>query len=125
MRLVLLICLMASTSWTNEIPNIAGVWTDAPAETIKNAYMVVSQSGSKLKMVHHLEWNGKSFVEEGKGTIDQDGKIQWKVIVTTQIPGWATAGDHSLKFDPKSDKLVGEYKDNKGNVGPLAFYKLR
>ena len=107
------------------IPQVAGVWTDAPAATIQNAYMIISQTKTKLKMVHHILWNGKPFVEEGQGTINAQGEIEWKVIVTTQISGWATAGTHKLKFDPKKGTLEGTYHDNKGNKGPLVFHALK
>lgn len=107
------------------IPDVAGVWTDHPAPTITNAYMIISQIGSKLKMVHHLTWKGQPFIEEGVGTINADGYIQWDVIVTTPIPGWATAGQHKLKYESNKGTLKGTYHDNKDNEGPLFFHRLK
>lgn len=120
----LILILLVSTGFTEEIPNIAGVWQDEPSETTQQAYLLISQEGTQLTMVHHLIWNGQTFVEEGQGTINESGQIVWKVKVTTQIKGWATEGTHTLSYDPKSQELNGEYLDNKGNKGPLKFMKL-
>lgn len=131
-KLFVLTMLLCVSTWGAEsaqsptvIPQVDGVWQDAPAATIQDAYMIISQTGDQLKMVHHLRWNGKPFVEEGQGTIDASGKITWKVIVTTQIPGWATAGTHTLKYDADKGTLKGEYHDNKDNKGPLVFHRLK
>ena len=121
--IITLLMLTFSFSADSKIPDVSGLWQDKPASTLKDTYLLVSQSGTQLKMIHQLVWNGKPFIEEGIGTINSQGEIEWKVIVTKQIEGWATAGTHTLKL--KDGKLIGKYKDNKGNVGPLEFHRTK
>ncbi len=110
---------------TGELPYVAGIWHDSAAVDgpQQNGTLVVSQDGNSVAMSHTLEFNGQPFAEQGSGRIGMDGTIRWSVVVTLQIPGWATAGEHTLRLDADGRKMRGEYQDNKGNRGPMVFIR--
>ncbi len=104
--------------------NLTGIWTDSNSTAFQNCYAIFSQKGDKITMLHYLEFNGTSMVEEGKGKVTGN-TVSYDVIVTKAIPGWATTGKHSLVLSADGNTLRGTYTDGKGNTGPLVYKKLR
>lgn len=129
MRILLtsLLILISSYSFSqnkqNEM-NITGWWADSNSTNFTNGAMLISQLKNVVTIVHYVEFNGTSMVEEGKGTILKN-KVQYKVIVSKSIPGWSVEGEHFLTLSNDGKTLRGIYKDNKGNVGPLVFKRVR
>ncbi len=64
-------------------------------------------------------------IESGKGKYNAKKNVFIiKLKVTKTIAGWADEGTHVLTFDPKDQSLRGYYEDNKGNKGPLVFFRV-
>jgi hypothetical protein len=101
-----------------------GVWSDAGTQEFQYCYLVIAQEGSTLHTAHYLEFKGMPMVEYGVGTV-KDGVATIKVTVTKAIPGWATAGVHTLRMSADGNVLRGEYVDTKGNKGPIAYGRFR
>jgi hypothetical protein len=105
-------------------PDVNGIWTDVAGPNFANTYLVLAQDGNEVHMAHYLEFKGMPMVEYGQGSFDK-GKIVLHVKVSKPIPGWATAGTHTLQLSEDGDSLKGEYADSLGNKGPLEFKRLR
>jgi len=103
--------------------NVTGIWVDSNSTAFQNCYVIFSQQGSKITMLHYLEFNGAPLVEEGKGSITGN-TVSYNVIVTKPIEGWATTGKHCLVLSADGNTLRGTYLDGKGNKGPLVFKKM-
>ena len=102
--------------------SITGLWADSNSAAFTNCHAIFSEKDGKVSFAHYLEFNGTGMVEEGKGTITGN-KVQYDVIVTKAIPGWALAGTHILTLSDDGKKLSGIFKDAKGNTGPIVFVK--
>jgi len=102
--------------------SIAGLWEDSNSTSFQHCYLIVSEQGKDLTTAHYLEFNGKPMVEQGTGT-REGNKVVVNVKVTLAIPGWATAGTHTLFVSDDGKTLKGEYADAKGNRGLLVFKK--
>ncbi|MDF3035992.1 MAG: hypothetical protein K0S28_1266 [Paucimonas sp.] len=107
-----------------ETQDVNGLWNDAAGPAFSNAYLILAQEGREVRMAHYLEFNGTPMVEHGQGFID-DGNVVLQVRVSKPIPGWATAGTHTLKLSDDGVSLKGEYLDSRGNKGPLEFRRAR
>ena len=101
---------------------LSGLWKDSN-RTLNNAYAIFSVEGSQLEMMHYLESGGKAMVEKGRGKLI-GRRLDYFVVVTKQIPGWAMTGEHFLTLSNDGRTLRGAYEDEKGNVGPLVFKKV-
>lgn len=128
MKKILLLFLFSS-AWNISFSqtttcDLNGLWTDSNSTAFKNGYIIYSQERSKITFSHYIEFNGNPMVEYGKGKI-KGNKVEYKVKISKVIPGWATAGVHSLVLAPDGKTLRGIYKDSKGNSGPLVFKRVR
>ena len=106
----------------NVADQLSGLWKDSNS-TLNNAYAIFSVEGSQLEMMHYLEYNGKPMVEKGRGKLI-GRRLDYFVVVTKQIPGWAMTGEHFLTLSQDGKTLRGAFEDEKGNVGPLVFKKV-
>lgn len=104
----------------NTQQDLNGLWTDSNSASFQNCYIIFSQQGNKVKMMHYLEFNGTPMVEQGEGTIEGN-KVSYDVVVPKAIPGWATTGKHIFILSPDGKTLRGIYQDGKGNTGPIIF----
>ena len=104
--------------------DLNGIWSDASSQAFQYCYLIIAQEGSTLHTAHYLEFRGTPMVEYGIGSV-KDGDIKLQVKVTKPIPGWATAGVHTLHLSEDGNVLRGEYTDDKGNKGALAYGRLR
>lgn len=125
MRLILGLLLLSSVSFAQ---NINGVWVDSAGSAFTNCTAIFSIEKDSVYFSHYIEFNGQPFVEHGKGIViykqkDNLFRILYNVTVTLPIPGWSTAGIHSLELSADGKTLRGTYSDNKGNKGPLVFKK--
>lgn len=100
--------------------NFNGLWRDVAGTNFTNCYLIISQDGTEARMTHYLEFNGTPMVEFGEGKVTGN-KVHFKVKITQQIPGWATTGEHDLVLSDDGNTLQGNFKDGKGNTGPLQF----
>lgn len=124
MKLLIALTLLFSTSYLkSQNESLNGVWADSSSKSFQNCYAVFAVKQDSIFMTHYVEFNGQPFVEHGKGLI-KNGKLQYTVKVTLQIPGWTTTeGQHILSLDSDGKTLRGTYSDNAGNKGPLVFKK--
>lgn len=107
------------------VPEIQGLWKDSNSVAFTDMHLLISQKGSKIETVHYLKFKGQSMIESGKGKyIANENCFVLKVKVSKGIPGWAEEGKHVLIFYPKDQSLRGYYEDNKGNKGPLVFFRV-
>ena len=104
------------------VDQLSGLWKDSNS-TLNNAYAIFSVEGSQLEMMHYLEFEGKPMVEKGRGKLI-GRRLDYFVVVTKSIPGWAMTGEHFLTLSQDGKTLRGAYEDEKGNVGPLVFKKV-
>lgn len=104
----------------NTNQDLNGLWADSNSSAFQNGYVIFSQQGNKVKMMHYIEFNGTPMVEQGEGIIDGN-KISYDVVVPKAIPGWATSGKHIFILSPDGKTLRGIYQDGKGNTGPIVF----
>lgn len=74
-------------------------------------------------MMHYMEWKGKPFLEKGRGKI-YGRKLDYFVVVTKPIPGWALTGEHFLTLSADGKTLRGAFEDENGNIGALVFKKV-
>lgn len=100
--------------------DINGLWADSSGSSFSNCNVIFAVKNDSVFMTHYLEFNGTPFVEYGSGIIKGDS-LTYKVTVSKGIPGWSTAGVHTLKLSADGNTLRGSYSDNKGNHGPLVF----
>lgn len=104
--------------------NISGLWNGVNNENFKNNQLIIAQDSSTIIMTHYLEFKGISMTEYGIGSIKGD-KVEYDVIVTKAIPGWAVKGKHILKLNKAKDSLIGTYDAGKGNTGEIVFKRLK
>ncbi len=104
--------------------DLNGIWQDTHGPEFDQCYLIIAQQGAVAHMTHYLEFQGTPMVEFGSGKV-AGNKVTFKVKVSKSIPGWATAGTHYLQLSDDGNTLKGEYKDTRGNKGPLVFTRLR
>jgi len=102
---------------------LAGLWRDSNNTVFKNSSIIFSVEGSNIEMLHYMEWKGQPFVEKGRGKI-YGRKLDYFVLVTHSIPGWALTGEHFLTLSADGRTLRGAYEDELGNLGVLVFKKV-
>lgn len=102
---------------------LSGLWADSNSTSFKNGYVIFSVEGNQVEMMHYLEFKGQPLVEKGRGRII-GRKLDYFVVVTRPIPGWAVTGEHFLTLSPDGKTLRGAYEDEKGNLGKLVFKKI-
>lgn len=123
MQKLILLAIILCTG-ISKAQNLNGVWADSSSSSFDNCYAVFALDGDSVFMTHYIEFNGKPFIEYGRG-IKKGNEIIYSVKVTQQIPGWSTtAGLHTLMISKDGQTLRGSYKDNVGNTGPLVFKRL-
>ena len=120
--LAAMISFAASAAFA-QAADVNGLWTDVAGPDFKNGYLVLAQDGDEIHMAHYLEYKGTPMVEYGRGS-SKNGKIVLHVKVSKPIPGWATAGTHTLQLSDDGNMLKGEYADSRGNKGPLEFRRV-
>lgn len=128
----IILSIAAFTTDTNSTDNnlgnigaaeLAGLWTDSNSTVFKNSSIIFSVEGSQLEMMHYMEWKGKPFLEKGRGKI-YGRKLDYFVVVTKPIPGWALTGEHFLTLSADGKTLRGAFEDENGNIGALVFKKV-
>ena len=102
---------------------LAGLWRDSNTTDYKNSTILFSVEGSQLEMMHYMEWKGKPFLEKGRGKI-YGRKLDYFVVVTKTIPGWALTGEHFLTLSADGKTLRGAFEDENGKIGALVFKKI-
>tara|TARA_B100000809_G_scaffold221129_1_gene229237 strand:- start:71 stop:499 length:429 start_codon:yes stop_codon:yes gene_type:complete len=102
---------------------LAGLWRDSNNTTYKNSSIIFSVEGANIEMLHYMEWKGQPFVEKGRGKI-YGRKLDYFVVVTKSIVGWALTGEHFLTLSADGRTLRGAYEDELGNMGALVFKKV-
>ena len=103
--------------------DLAGLWRDSNRTAYQNSSIIFSVEGSNLEMLHYMEWKGQPFVEKGKGKI-YGRNLDYFVVVTKPIVGWALTGEHFLTLSEDGKTLRGAYEDELGNLGALVFKKV-
>ena len=97
--LILLFSVLSYSQKKDNTPdNINGLWSGVNNENFKNNQLIIAQDSDKIVMTHYLEFKGVSMVEYGIGAIKGDS-VEYDVIVTKAIPGWALKGKHILKLN--------------------------
>lgn len=125
LTLVLSFNLYAEKNDSTMVSDISGIWADSACTgNFSECELTIAQRGNDLHMMHTLKFKKQFFMEEGDGKIDSN-HVQWDVLVTRQIPGWATAGTHFLSLSKDKKTLRGHYEDNKGNKGPIVFKRTQ
>jgi len=123
--LFLLFSILSYSQKKNETSsNLSGLWSGTNNENFKNNQLIIAQDNSKIVMTHYLEFKGISMTEYGIGTIKGDN-VEYDVIVTKAIPGWALKGKHILKLNKAKDSLIGIYDAGNGNTGKIVFTRLK
>ena len=102
---------------------LTGLWRDSNTAVYKNSSIIFSVEGSNVEMLHYMEWKGQPFVEKGRGKI-YGRKLDYFVVVTKSIPGWALTGEHFLSLSSDGRTLRGAFEDENGILGPLVFKKV-
>jgi hypothetical protein len=102
---------------------LAGLWRDSNTTVYKKSTVLFSVEGSQLEMMHYMEWKGKPFLEKGRGKI-YGRKLDYFVVVTKPIPGWALTGEHFLTLSADGRTLRGAFEDENGTIGALVFKKV-
>jgi hypothetical protein len=102
---------------------LSGLWRDSNTTVYKNSSIIFSVEGSNMEMLHYMEWEGKPFVEKGRGKI-YGSKLDYFVVVTNPIPGWAMTGEHFLTISSDGRTLRGAFEDENGILGSLVFKKV-
>ena len=103
---------------------LSGLWADANTnEHFNNGYVIFSVEGNHVEMMHYLEYKGTPMVEKGKGQL-YGRRLDYFVVVTRPIPGWALTGEHFLTLSADGKTLTGAFEDEKGNLGKLNFKKI-
>ena len=102
---------------------LTGLWADSNSTDFSNGRIIFSVEGTNVEMMHYLEYKGKPMVEKGKGQI-YGRRLDYFVVVTKSIPGWALTGEHFLTLSGDGKTLRGAYEDEKGNLGKLVFKKI-
>ena len=102
---------------------LTGLWSDSNSTEFNNSYIIFSVEGNHIDMMHYLEYHGKPMVEKGKGQI-YGRRLDYFVVVTKPIPGWAVTGEHFLTLSSDGTTLRGAFEDEKGNLGKLVFKKI-
>jgi hypothetical protein len=102
---------------------LAGLWRDSNTTVYKNSSIIFSVEGSNIEMLHYMEWQGKPFVEKGRGKI-YGSRLDYFVVVTNPIPGWAMTGEHFLTISSDGRTLSGAFEDENGTLGSLVFKKV-
>ena len=102
---------------------LTGLWADSSGTDFSNGRLIFSVEGTNVEMMHYIEYKGKPMVEKGKGQI-YGRRLDYFVVVTKSIPGWALTGEHFLTLSGDGTTLRGAYEDEKGNLGKLVFKKI-